>query len=158
MDSQLRIRGRSVSKPYVSQNDCAVVLAVTRGGKILLIKSYRPEMDGYVYEIPAGTLKDGERPEACARRELAEETGYTAKKIVRMFSGYPLLGYSDCELHFFLATGLKKGRRRMEKDESIFVEEFEVDEAINMFKEGRIADLNALTVLYFFRAEKLGVD
>ena len=150
MDSKLRVRGVRVSKPYISQNDCVEILAITKRGGVVMIRSYRPELDGYVYEIPAGTLKDGERPEAAARRELMEETGYSAKKIAHMFSGYPLLGYSDCKLHFFLATGLERGGQRLEKDESIFVKEFGVAEVVRMFNKGRIQDLNALAAVQFY--------
>ena len=121
----MRIRGRIVDKPYISQNDCAVILAITKHGKVLMIRSYRPELDGYAYEIPSGTLKKGESAGDAARRELREETGYVAKRIKYMFSGYPLLGYSDCNMHFFLATGLEKDKQIVENDESIFIKAFD---------------------------------
>ncbi len=154
VDSESLIRGRKVRKPYISHNDCVEILAMT-GSRVVLIKSYRPELNRYAYEIPSGTMRRGERPAAAARRELGEETGYYAKKIRHIFSGYPLLGYSDCKLHFFLATGLKKGAQRLENDESIFVEEMAVSKVLAMAKKGRIADLSVLTALDFCRLNDL---
>ena len=144
------MRGRIVRKPYISQNDCAEILAITRKGKVLLIKSYRPELNDYVYEIPSGTLNTGEAPKAAAKRELKEETGYVAGKMTHMFSGYPLLGYSDCKLHFFVATELGRGSQQIENDESIFVEEFEIGQIIRMFKAGKIKDLSVLTAIQYY--------
>ena len=151
VEAKMRVRGRIVSKPYISHNDCAQILAIAKPGKILLIKSYRPVLNGYVYEMPSGTLKNGESPLAAAKRELEEETGYIAGKMTHMFSGHPLLGYSDCKLHFFIARGLRKVAQRVEDDESIFVEELEIGRVMNMFMDGKIKDLNVLTALLFYR-------
>ena len=133
-DSELRIAGKTVSKPYIRQNDCAEVLAITDSGSVVLVRSYRPELDGYAYELPAGTLKDKEDPKKAAARELEEETGYVAGKLRFLFSGYPLLGYSDCKLHFFLATGLKKRKQDLEDDESIDAKEFKLGEVFSMLR------------------------
>jgi ADP-ribose pyrophosphatase len=152
VEASMRIRGKEVTKPYIRQNDCAEVLAVTETGSAVLIRSYRPEIDGYCYELPSGTLKDGEDPKAGAARELLEETGFRAKSIRRMFSGYPLFGYSDCELHFFLATGIEKGEQRLEDDESIQVREFPLAEVPRLVKAGKIKDLNVLTAVCHLRA------
>ena len=151
-DAELEMNGKRVSKPYIKQNDCSEILAINGKGNVVLIRSYRPEIDCYVYELPAGTLKDGEDAKRGAIRELEEETGYSARKIEYLFGGYPLLGYSDCKLHFFLATGLKRKKQKLEDDESITVREFRPGEVLKMIRKGRIKDMCVLTAIqhYFY--------
>jgi ADP-ribose pyrophosphatase len=149
-DSKLKIAGKIVNKPYVRQNDCSEILAITRSGSVVLVRSYRPELDGYAYELPAGTLKEKENPKKAALRELEEETGYKAKRVEYLFSSYPLLGYSDCKLHFFLATALHKSRQRLEDDESIDVREYSPKEVFRMLREGKIKDMCVLSAMYHY--------
>lgn len=150
VDTKLRIRNKILNKPYISQNDCAVMLAFTEDGSIILIESYRPEFNGYSYELPSGTFKDNEKPAVAAKRELEEETGYVASKIRYMYGGYPLLGYSDCKLHFFLATNLQKKKQLLEDDESIFVKKFRPEEVLRMLRQGKIKDLCVLSAMHYY--------
>lgn len=149
-DSKLKIRGKILNKPYIRQNSCSEILAITEDGFIILVKSYRPELDCYVYELPAGTLKNREDPEKAAMRELEEETGYAPRKIEYMFGGYPLLGYSDCKLYFFLATGLEKKKQNLEEDESINVKLFKPAEVLRLLEKGKIKDLCVLPAMYHY--------
>ncbi|VVB77094.1 RNA pyrophosphohydrolase [uncultured archaeon] len=153
VEAAMRIRGRRISKPYISQNDCVEVLAVTKKGSVVLIRSYRPELDSYCYELPSGTLRDGESPRAGAARELLEETGFQAKNIKKMFGGHPLLGYSDCKLHFFMASGLEKEGQHLEDDESIQVEEFPLAKVLWLIRSGKISDLNVIPAMYYLQAQ-----
>ena len=144
------IAGKIVNKPYIRQNGCSEVLALTKAGRIILIESYRPELDEYVYELPAGSLKKNEKPETAAKRELEEETGHKAGRISYMFSGYPLLGYSDCKLYFFLATGLEKKEQHLEDDEDINVKSFSPAEVLKLLENGRIKDMNVLAAMHYY--------
>ena len=137
-------------KPYIRNNNCVEILAVTDKGKILLERSYRPDVSSYVYEIPAGTLDNGEDPRECAIRELEEETGHIAGKMRLIFAGYPMLGYIDCNSYFFLATKLRKKAQRLENDEEIGVFEFTPGQILRMYKDGKIKDLNVLVALYHY--------
>ena len=74
--------------------------------QILLIRQYRYAADGFLYEIPAGRLDDGESPAACAHRELREETGCTAAHVEHLFTMYTTPGFTDERIHLYLATGL----------------------------------------------------
>jgi ADP-ribose pyrophosphatase len=150
LEAELLIRGRRIKKPYIRNNNCVEILAVTGKGKILLERSYRPDVNSFVYEIPAGTLEKGEDPRRGAIRELEEETGYVADKMQFLFAGYPMLGYIDCNSHFFLATGLRKMSQRLENDEDIVVSEFTPEEVLRMYKSGKIKDLNVLPALYHY--------
>jgi ADP-ribose pyrophosphatase len=100
---------------YVERKDiCGIVaiVAVTSRGELLLVEQYRPPVDGCVIELPAGLAGDvlGEEEESletAARRELLEETGYQAQKMVHLFHGPPSAGITSEELTFFLAEGLE---------------------------------------------------
>src|SRR5262245_23673010 len=77
--------------------------------RIILIRQFRHAADGFIWEIPAGRLDPGEAPEACAHRELEEETGYRAAKLDRLITLFTTPGFTDEKIHLFLATGLTRG-------------------------------------------------
>ena len=108
-----------------------------------------------LYEIPAGRLEAGEPPEACARRELLEETGCTAESIVPLTSMFTTPGFTDERIHLFLATGLTRGEARQEVDEFIEVEAVRLSAALRMVERGEIQDAKTALGLLFaagFRA------
>jgi ADP-ribose pyrophosphatase len=123
--------------------------------QLLLLKQYRYATGGTLYEIPAGRLDPGELPEACARRELLEETGCTAESIVPLTSMFTTPGFTDERIHLFLATGLTRGEAKREADEFIEVETVALSAALQMVESGVIQDAKtALGILFVagFRA------
>jgi ADP-ribose pyrophosphatase len=117
--------------------------------QILLIKQYRYATGGYLYEIPAGRLDPGEAPEACARRELREETGCTAKSMRHLYTMYTTPGFTDEKIHIFLATDLEQGATAHEADEFLTVETVTLSRALEMVKSGELKDgKTAVGILY----------
>lgn len=117
--------------------------------QILLIKQYRYAAEQYVYEIPAGRLDPGEAPAACARRELAEETGCTAATIEHLYTFYTTPGFTDEKIHLFMATGLEHGEHSRESDEFVEVETMALSRALELIRAGEIKDgKSALGILY----------
>ena len=82
--------------------------------RVVLIRQYRYAADGYVYEIPAGRLDSGENPEQCARRELREETGYSAVEFIPLSTFYTTPGFTDERINLFIARDLKPGESSRE--------------------------------------------
>ena len=117
--------------------------------EVLLIRQYRYAADGFLYEIPAGRLDPGETPAECARRELHEETGYTAERVEPLFTMYTTPGFTDEKSHLFLATGLVAGEAMREADEFMELVPTRLSRALAMVQQGDITDAKtALALLY----------
>lgn len=117
--------------------------------QVLLIRQYRYATGGYLFEIPAGRLDLGEKPEDCARRELREETGCTAGSMRFMTSMWTTPGFTDERIHLFMATGLTQGETKREADEFMTVQPVHLTEALKMIERGEIQDSKtALGLLY----------
>ena len=117
--------------------------------QILLIRQYRYAADGFVYEIPAGRLDEGEDPADCARRELMEETGCTAERMERLYTMFTTPGFTDEKIHVFMAVGLTQGEYKREADEFMEVERLALSRALEMIERGEINDAKtALSILY----------
>lgn len=116
---------------------------------VLLIRQYRYAADGYLYEIPAGRLDDGEAPLACAHRELQEETGYTASRVHHVFTMFTTPGFTDEKIHLFVAKGLVAGDAQREADEFMELVPTRMSRALVMIQQGEIQDAKtALALLY----------
>ncbi|MCQ9204860.1 MAG: NUDIX hydrolase [Omnitrophica bacterium] len=113
--------------------------------KVILLKQFRPVINSYIYELPAGTLDDGELPLSCARREIIEEIGYSAKIMKRLGVIFPVPGYSTEKITVYKAQKLKKEKIDSQKDEvisSFVVTRRNVKE---LFKKGRLVDSKTIS-------------
>ena len=115
--------------------------------EVLLIRQYRYAANGYVYEIPAGLLNEEETPEACARRELREETGYTAAEFFHLSTFFTTPGFTDERIHLFAAIGLTPGQSELEADEFVELHPFLLSSAIRMIESGEIVDGKSMIAL-----------
>lgn len=117
--------------------------------QIMLLRQYRYAADGYLYEVPAGKLEKDEAPQACAVRELKEETGCSAERMEPLFSFLTTPGFTDEVIHAFMATGLSAGEKQLEADEFSEVVTFKLSQALRMIQSNEIRDAKtALIILY----------
>jgi ADP-ribose pyrophosphatase len=134
------------------RRDYCTVVPFDSKGQIMLFRSYRHLVDSRQLEVPSGYVDDGETPAQAARRELAEETGYTARRMVKV--GSYTLDYSMFEQtgHVFAAYGLKKtGKTSLGNMEKISGIEFVPAKKVEkLLLSGRI--LNAATIVALYRA------
>gem|GEM_PF-78997 len=126
----------------------AAMVPMLNKNTVLLIKQYRYAAGGFIWEIPAGTLNPGESPLECAKRELVEETGYSADKLEKLTEIVPVPGYSDERIHIYLATGLVKAVQKLDKDEILNVHEINMNDALKMIAKGEIIDSKTISGLY----------
>ena len=127
------------------------VLSDPREGdpQLLLIRQYRYAAERFLYEIPAGRLDPGEAPDACARRELREETGCEAESVERLFTMFTTPGFTDERIHLFMAADLTHGESAREADEFADVIVMRLSEALELIQRGEIVDgKTALGILY----------
>jgi ADP-ribose pyrophosphatase len=139
--------GKVVGRDLFEYSGAAVVLPVLDDGLMVLIRNYRFAVDEHLYELPAGILEAGEAPEVCARRELAEETGYRAEKIEKLGEFYTGPGTTDEKMHAYLATGLRDGRQDLEAYEQIALEVLAEDDVRRMVADGTIHDAKTIATL-----------
>ena len=119
---------------------------------ILLIRQFRYATGGQLWEIPAGTLDPGEDPEACARRELMEETGVTAARLQRLTSIWTTPGFTNEVIHLYLATGLTTGEPSRERDEFIEVVPQPLSRVLALIREGEIRDAKTVVAILYMAA------
>ena len=141
--------GRHVDVEVVEYRGASVVLPLF-GDRVLMLRQYRPAVDDWIYELPAGTIREGETPESCALRELLEETGYRAGDLKLLFKAYVSPGYSTEVIHSFLAWNLEYVGARRESYGVIEVVPMKLEEAMNMVLENRIRDVKTMLTLLFY--------
>jgi ADP-ribose pyrophosphatase len=124
--------------------------------QILMIRQYRYAAGGYLYEIPAGRLDEGESPENCAVRELKEETGCAAEKFEPLTSILTTPGFTDEVIHLFMATGLTHGEPNREPDEFVDLVIMRLSEALERISTGEIVDSKTAIALMFAAGFKTG--
>ena len=138
----IRHPGASAIVPFLSD-------ATGDDPQLLLIRQYRYAADQFLYEIPAGRLDPGEQPLDCARRELREETGCSARQIDFLCTMFTTPGFTDERIHLFMATGLERGDTAREADEFMTMETVTLSQALRLIKEGEIKDAKtALGILF----------
>lgn len=130
----------------------AAATLVVKDGLVLLVEQYRPAAGRHMLEIPAGTIDRTEPPMECARRELQEETGYSAEHWETLGHLYPTPGYTNEVLHLFLASGLSKGEQHLDEGEDIKVRWVPLTEVEEMIDNGGINDAKTIiAVLKYIR-------
>ena len=145
--------GKSIKQSWINHNPTVAIVAVNDNNELLLIKQYRNAVKKNLLEIPAGSLDGAEEsPVLCAQRELAEETGFQAKTIIKLFEGYLLPGYCNEYMYFFLARDLIHAPLTPDEDEFIETMPVSFSRVQELLKNGEIID--AKTVLGIMLAER----
>jgi len=140
--------GVTTDMEYVEHPGATAIIPMLNDTRVLLLKQYRHTLKEYIWEIPAGTLNLEEEVLDCAKRELIEETGYSANQWQKLGEITPVPGYSDERIHIYLATELQQADQNLDKDEIIHVHEVEFKEAIEMINKKKIKDAKSITGLF----------
>ncbi|MDP2966272.1 MAG: NUDIX hydrolase [Pelolinea sp.] len=144
--------GRERAYDLVSHKDSVTLVPLDSDGTLLFVSQYRMGCECEMLELPAGVMDDGETPEACAAREIREETGMAAGSLRLLGSVYLAAGYSSEINHILLATGLTHAPLDMDEDEFLNVKRFSVEVIRKMIEKGELIDSKSLAALLLARA------
>lgn len=136
--------GNEVRLEIIRHPGAGLVIPFLSDDKVVMIEQLRPVIGAYMYELPAGTLKRNESPLACCRREIVEETGYSAAKFKFLGAIYPVPGYSTEKIHIYAAYGLSLRSREPEADEVIRNKIVTRPQVRRLFKAGKICDAKTI--------------
>jgi ADP-ribose diphosphatase len=139
--------GREIMLDIVHHPGAAAVVPFIAEDEVVLIRQYRHAAGGAILEVPAGKLDAGEPPERCAARELTEEAGYRAGRIVALGSIWTTPGFTDEVIHLFAAFDLEKIPMRHEPDEVIEVVQLPLARALDMVWSGELRDAKSALAL-----------
>lgn len=110
--------GEVATREYIRHSGGVAIVPVI-DGNVILIRQFRISIERELIELPAGRLEPDEEPLNCAARELEEEIGYRARKLIPIASYFASVGNSNERMYLFLALDLEKTERRLEADERI---------------------------------------
>ncbi len=139
--------GYVASLEIIKHPGAVLIVPFLSRDKIVLIRQFRPVINSYIWELPAGTLDKNEKPLACAHRELIEEIGYEAGVCKRIGYIYPAPGYTTEKIYLYAATRLRKVEKKSEEDEDITPMIFYRKEVIRLLKNGAIVDAKTIAAL-----------
>ena len=120
--------------------------------RVVMIRQFRHAADGVIWEIPAGRLDAGEAADACARRELLEETGYRAGRLEPLTTIFTTPGFTDERIHLFSAADLVAGDHAREPDEFVEMREMRWSALLGLVREGAVSDAKTLAAILFVQA------
>jgi ADP-ribose pyrophosphatase len=151
--------GNKNERDIIRHNGSVVILANDRSKSkknpwVAVERQYRHAARQFLWELPAGKLERGEDPLAGAQRELAEETGYRAKKWKLLAEFYPSPGFLGESMQIFLAEGLQAGPTNLEDDEHIELRLVKLSEVLKMIDQGAILDGKTLIGVLLYARQK----
>jgi ADP-ribose pyrophosphatase len=145
--------GRVTDREIVQHAGAVGVVAIDDEEHVVLVRQFRSSLGMMLLEIPAGTLRNGENPRACAFRELREETGYSAEEMEELYAFYSSPGFSNERIWLYLANVLTAGPQKAESDEIIEVVRVPLERALEMVGSGEICDGKSILGLLAARAK-----
>lgn len=140
--------GRTGSREIVSHVPAVAILPLDEQDRVLLVRQYRKPLEQALWEVPAGKMDPGEEPEACARRELAEEAGVEASQWESLGPVATTPGFSDEVIHLYVARGLSKASgAHADEDEFLEVGAVPFAQVLEMVESGELWDAKSVCVV-----------
>jgi ADP-ribose pyrophosphatase len=139
--------GREATRDVVEHPGAVAVVPVTAAGEVVLVRQYRYPIARALLEVPAGKLDKGERPEDCARRELEEETGYKAGSLEHLATFFTAPGFTDEQMHLYVARDLSQTSQNTDQDEFIDIEYYTAAQIKKLLADKEIIDAKTLVGL-----------
>jgi ADP-ribose pyrophosphatase len=148
--------GRSATREYVVHPGAVVIVPLLDDGRVIVERQYRYPVGQVMVEFPAGKLDAGEDPLLCGRRELLEETGYTARDWARAGQMHLAVAYSTEVIHIYFARGLQAGERKLDEGEFLDVEVATPAQLLDWSRKGQLTDAKSLSCLLWLQNVQSG--
>lgn len=156
-DDQVRMPDGAVTRrEYVKHPGAVVVIPLLDDGRVIVERQYRYPLGQAILEFPAGKIDPGEPRFDCARRELREETGYTAEEWANPGRLHNAPAYATEFLDIWFARGLTAGERQLDEHEHLEVLVMEVDELLALASRGELTDAKTLIALLWLQNLRTG--
>ena len=139
--------GKETKREIVEHAGCTAIVAVDSENNVLLVRQYRKPVERMLLEIPAGGIEPGEKPLDGARRELEEETGFSAEKWEELSCFYTSPGFCTEYMYLYLATDLKPVERDADDDENIELVRVPLKKARELIASGEVCDAKSIAGL-----------
>lgn len=139
--------GSKASREVVEHSGGVCVAALTEENELFFVRQYRYPYKKVLLELPAGKLEKGEDPLEAGMRELEEECGVVAEKVVPMGTVYPTVAYCSEIIYLFAAKGLSRTKQHLDEGEFLDVEKIKVEKAVEMVMSGEISDSKTVALV-----------
>ena len=149
--------GQEAVREYLTHPGAVAIVALLNDGRVLLERQYRYPIAKTCIEIPAGKLDSGEDHLLCAKRELEEETGYTARKWSYIRRIHPVISYSTELIDIYLAEDLVPGKSKLDDEEFLDVFAAPLEQLIAWVEEGEITDVKTTISAYWLDRYRRGL-
>lgn len=147
VDTVMLADGKTTKREIVEHGGSVAIVPLDAEDHVLMVRQYRKAAERELLEIPAGTLERDESPEDCAARELEEEVGHRANRLISLGQFYTSPGFCTEIMYLYLATDLQPTAAHTEADEFIAVERLPLGEAVEMVHRGEICDAKSIVGL-----------
>ena len=150
LDTVRLVNGHTATRLYFDHQGASGVLPI-EGDSIYLVQQFRYPVGRMTLELPAGKREKGQTYLACARAELKQETGLSAKHMKEVMMFNPSNAFSNEELHLYIATGLTRGKDSPDEDEFINLKKIPLKTAYRRWEKGQICDAKTVIMLQWYR-------
>ncbi|HTW89528.1 MAG TPA: NUDIX hydrolase [Candidatus Binataceae bacterium] len=140
--------GLTLDLAVIRHPGAAAIVAIDDHGEVAMLEQWRHTIGGYLWEVPAGTRREGEAARVCAERELREEAGLGATRWEHLGTIVTIPSFCDERIELFLARGLIDSAQEHDPDEVIRVVRVPLGEALRMIRAGEITDAKTIVALY----------
>lgn len=144
---RLEPKGTEAIREVVEHAPGVTIVPVDAQGMVILVRQFRTPAQQTLLECPAGTMEEGETPEQAVHRELLEETGYRAQRLVRLGGFWMSPGFCTEFMHAYLALGLEPGPAQQEADEDIQLERVPSSRIPDLVRSGQVQDAKSIAAL-----------
>ena len=142
--------GREFKHEVIRHPGASVIVPLLSKDQFVLIRQFRSAVGRIIWEFPAGTLEKNESPLTCAKREIIEETGFSASRWKKIAMFYPAPGISSELMHIYLARNLNRVGSKPEEDEYLHHEIVSFGQLSRMIKRGVVVDAKTMIGFYVY--------